>query len=37
MRKLTDPGKLNRLGWKHSVKIEEGIANLYNWYLKNQT
>ncbi len=37
MRKLTDPGKLNRLGWRHSVKIEEGIASLYNWYLKNQT
>ncbi len=37
MRKLTDPGKLNRLGWRHSVKIEEGITSLYNWYLKDQT
>ncbi|MGV8095612.1 MAG: GDP-L-fucose synthase family protein [Mangrovibacterium sp.] len=36
MRKLTDPGKLNRLGWKHTISIEDGIANLYDWYLKNQ-
>ncbi len=36
MRKLTDPSKLNRLGWKHTIDIEEGIASLYNWYLKNQ-
>jgi GDP-L-fucose synthase len=36
MRKLTDPGKLNRLGWKHTINIEDGIDNLYNWYLKNQ-
>lgn len=36
LKKLTDPGKLNRLGWKHSMKIEDGITNLYQWYLKSQ-
>ncbi len=33
-RKLTDPSKLNRLGWKHRVDLEEGIDRLYAWYLK---
>jgi GDP-L-fucose synthase len=36
MRKLTDPGKLNHLGWKYTVNIEKGIVSLYDWYLKNQ-
>ncbi len=33
-RKLTDPSKLNSLGWKHRVDLEEGIERLYTWYLK---
>lgn len=33
MRKLTDPGRLNSLGWKHSVDTQEGIKRLYAWYL----
>jgi len=32
LRKLTDVSKLNKLGWKHSVKLEEGIKRLYDWY-----
>ncbi len=32
--KLTDPSKLNRLGWKHKVELEDGIAKIYEWYLK---
>jgi len=35
MRKLTDPSLLHRLGWKHRIDIEEGVAKLYEWYLKN--
>lgn len=35
MKKLTDPSKLNRLGWKHQVGIEEGIEKLYSWYINN--
>lgn len=33
MRKLTDVSKLNNLGWTNSVKLEEGIQKIYNWYL----
>jgi GDP-L-fucose synthase len=35
LRKLTDPSKLNTLGWKHSIEIENGIEKAYNWYLNN--
>jgi len=34
LRKLTDVSKLNSLGWKHSVDIEEGVGRLYEWYSK---
>lgn len=34
MRKLTDVSKLNALGWKHQVEIEEGVKRMYDWYLK---
>ncbi len=33
MRKLTTVNKLNSLGWKHSVELDEGISKIYNWYL----
>ena len=33
MRKLTDVSKLNTLGWKHQIEIEEGVARMYAWYL----
>ena len=36
MVKLTDPSKLNNLGWKHKVKLEDGIRALYEWYLNNK-
>lgn len=29
-RKLTDTTKLNALGWKHSIELEEGIKDVYN-------
>jgi GDP-L-fucose synthase len=35
MRKLTNPSKLHRLGWKHKIDIEQGIEKLYKWYLEN--
>jgi Nucleoside-diphosphate-sugar epimerases len=35
LRKLTDVSKLHNIGWKHSIKIKEGIARLYEWYLMN--
>ncbi|MDD4515617.1 GDP-L-fucose synthase [Massilibacteroides sp.] len=32
LRKLTDVTKLNKLGWQHSIEIEEGVKRLYKWY-----
>lgn len=34
MVKLTDPSKLNALGWKHTIELEEGIRKVYEWYLE---
>lgn len=34
MRKLCNVDKLHSLGWRHSVELADGIARLYNWYLK---
>ena len=33
MRKLTDVSKLNGLGWKHTIEIDEGVQRMYQWYL----
>lgn len=35
-RKLMDVSKMNKLGWKHKVDLEEGIQRTYDWFLKNQ-
>jgi len=32
-RKLLDVSKLNSLGWKSSMSLQEGIEKTYNWYL----
>lgn len=34
MKKLTDVTKLNALGWKHKIVLEEGVEKMYNWYLQ---
>jgi GDP-L-fucose synthase len=36
IRKLTEVSKLNDLGWKHSVDLEDGIGRIYKWYLENK-
>jgi len=33
-RKLTDPGKLHALGWKHRIELAEGIRMVYDFYIK---
>jgi GDP-L-fucose synthase len=33
LKKLTDVSKLKNLGWKHHIDLEEGIGNVYNWYI----
>lgn len=32
IKKLTDVSKLNSLGWKHNIGIQEGVKSLYTWY-----
>ena len=32
MRKVLDVSKIHSLGWKHSIEIEEGIKDTYEWY-----
>ena len=34
MKKLTDVSKLNSLGWKYKVELEDGIRTMYDWYLE---
>ena len=34
-RKLLDITRLNNLGWKPSLTLQEGIKNSYEWYLEN--
>jgi GDP-L-fucose synthase len=36
MRKLTDVSKLNALGWKHKIELEDGLNKMYRWYLNNK-
>lgn len=35
-RKLMDVTKMHELGWKHKVKLEEGIQKTYHWFLQNE-
>ena len=35
MRKVTDISKLHKLGWKHSVELDEGLKKAYSIYLNN--
>ncbi|RIV34985.1 GDP-L-fucose synthase [Flagellimonas lutimaris] len=35
IRKLTDVTKLNSMGWKHSVELEDGVQRLYKWYFNS--
>ncbi len=34
-RKLMDISKMHELGWKHQVKLEEGIKRTYDWFVEN--
>ena len=36
-RKLLDVSRLEALGWKASISLEEGIRDTYNWFLENRT
>ena len=34
-RKLLDVSKMNELGWKHRINLEDGIQITYDWFLEN--
>lgn len=33
--KVLNTDKINRLGWKPQMPLEEGIKRIYKWYLGN--
>jgi GDP-L-fucose synthase len=35
-RKLLDVSLINNLGWRHQIKLEDGITSAYQWFLDNQ-
>ena len=36
MKKLKDVSKLNSLGWKHKIEIEQGVEKIKEWYSENK-
>jgi GDP-L-fucose synthase len=36
-RKLVDTAKINRLGWRACIPLDEGIRRTYQWFLGNKT
>jgi len=34
LKKVTDVTKINTMGWKAEVNLEEGVERMYAWYLK---
>ncbi len=36
MKKLTNVSKLNSLGWKHQIEIEDGVEKMWDWYYENK-
>lgn len=35
-RKLLDSSLINKMGWKYSINLENGLEKTYDWYLKNK-
>jgi GDP-L-fucose synthase len=36
-RKLLDTGRLQKLGWKSRISLEDGIRDTYQWFLGNRS
>jgi GDP-L-fucose synthase len=34
-RKLIDVSKIHALGWRHKLELEDGIRNVYRWYVQS--
>jgi len=37
LRKLLDVSRLNKMGWKSKIKLNDGIQSVYEWYVKNNS
>ncbi|MDR3491479.1 MAG: GDP-L-fucose synthase [Gammaproteobacteria bacterium] len=37
LRKLVDTEKINKLGWKAQIGLEQGLKTTYDWYVKNES
>lgn len=35
-RKLLDVSRLQALGWRYGIKLEDGLSSTYNWFLHHQ-
>jgi nucleoside-diphosphate-sugar epimerase len=35
MRKLMDVGRLDKMGWRACIELEQGLAKTYEWYVAN--
>jgi GDP-L-fucose synthase len=35
-KKLLDVSRIQSLGWRHTIELEEGIKNAYTWFLDSQ-
>lgn len=35
MRKLMDVGRLDKMGWRAGINLEQGLTDTYKWYLAN--
>ena len=35
-RKLLDVNRLQGLGWRPTIRLEEGLTQTYAWFLENQ-
>ena len=35
-RKLLDVSRLEQLGWRYSISLEQGLNKTYQWFLNNQ-
>ena len=36
-RKLLDISKLDKLGWRPSIGLEQGLVDTYSWYRENES
>jgi GDP-L-fucose synthase len=34
LRKLADSSRLHTLGWRHSIDLEEGVREVYRWFVE---